>query len=172
VPFGRRVDLVAAHDEKAAAGKLLPTRRDGFLGEPVGDRVGGVEAVPEVRDVIDPERALLRDDAGDAGPLHQLVGTYGVERRHKEAAVRVLAEQAGDDDLEEELGQEHRIEPVRHAGIFLELVYRVTGHRIFLRGRIRDAPESLKASQSKSFRSPERRQTFLRLSESSCSGAA
>ena len=54
----RRVDLVAAHDQDLAPGQPVAVDGECRLAEQVRHRVGGVEAVAEVGDVVEPELAF------------------------------------------------------------------------------------------------------------------
>ena len=116
---GGGVDLVAAHDEDAAAlgvpgaaFALEPQRRPG---EEVRDRVGRLEPVAEVGHVVEPELLVV-------GVL--AVGLSGRRQRGLDLAlVRVGAEHRRDADLDSGAGELDRVEPAHHrAAVEAELL--------------------------------------------------
>jgi len=97
----RWIDLVAAHDEHPPArqlgGTVAARELEALLSEQRRHRVGGVKAVAEVRDEVDPQRPV------SAGAV--LVGRRFDRRLHL-ALVRVGAKDARQDDAKRGIDQD------------------------------------------------------------------
>ena len=105
---GLRVALVAAHDQDLAVAQIAGAAHlEAVLGQQIGARVGGVEAVAHVGDVVDPQRAggierqamlgIVGVGVGVVVALTQLAIVARVGDRLHQALVGVLAEHRGDD---------------------------------------------------------------------------
>ena len=98
----RRIDLVAAHDQRLAARQSQPADLERRLGQEIGDGVRGVEAVARVGDEIEPELLAL-------AVVVELLGEGVLQL----PLVEVRAELLGQRDPGTGRGQQHRGEP-RH----------------------------------------------------------
>ncbi len=123
---GLRIALVAAHDQDLAVPQPAGLADvEVVLGEQVGDRVGGLEAVAHVGDVVDPEGAVLvGGDApvrvgsswdrcsrsGSTGPCRRCRIRHGLD----EALIGILAEYRGDDRAHADACQQPRVVPRHH----------------------------------------------------------
>lgn len=99
VVFRRRVgiDLIAAHHDERASWQFVTVDLQAGLSEQIGNRIGRVEAVSKVGDVVEPDRRLWI--VGTQVCSAQLIDVrFGIKCCVDQPSVRVLAEDLTDDD--------------------------------------------------------------------------
>ncbi len=109
---GRRIDLVAAHHQEMTTRQLRAVDLERVLGQQIRHRVRRVEAVAEIRDVVEPHLGVVdrtRPLIGD------LVGQGALQL----ALVQELAEHARQQDLDRGRDEHRRAQPV-HRMLWLE----------------------------------------------------
>ena len=130
-----RIHLVAAHDQQLGCGQRADALEvDLRLADERGHRVGGIEAVAEVGDIVDPHRLAVAELAqvgiviAPDDRLHDL-RREAVDGRLHDALVGVLPENLGHDGSPAGADQMGGAVPAHHLGERLEIdLPRTVGH--------------------------------------------